>query len=78
MPKVPRMAVGGLGPSLFMRDFAMGHIARDVASQFSNLVSYRSNAFFRVMRLIHFKTQLTFVLHFGSLDSCHSFLSLFL
>jgi hypothetical protein len=44
------MAVGALVPSLFVRDFAMGHIAGGVAS----LVSHRSSAFFRVMRLIDF------------------------
>jgi hypothetical protein len=72
------MAVGALGPSLFIRDFAMGHIAWGVSSVLANRVSHRSSAFFRVSRLIDFETQLSVILHSGSLVSCHNFLSLFL
>jgi hypothetical protein len=36
------MAVGSLGPSLFVRDFAMGHIAGGVSSVFASFVSHRS------------------------------------
>jgi hypothetical protein len=45
---------------------------------FASFDSHRSSAFFRVMRLIAFETQSTFVLHPGSLVSCHNFLILFL
>jgi hypothetical protein len=53
-------------------------IAGGVSSVFASFVSHRSSAFFRVMRLIDFETQLTFFLHSGSLVSCHNFLILFL
>jgi hypothetical protein len=46
MPKEPRIEVGALSPSLFMRDFAMGHIPWGIASVFANVVSQRSSAFF--------------------------------
>jgi hypothetical protein len=72
------MAFGALGPSLFVRDFAMGHIAGGVNSVFASLVSHRSGAFFRVMRLIDFEIQLNVFLHPGSMVSCHNFLILFL
>jgi hypothetical protein len=72
------MAVGALGPSLLVRDFAMGHIARGVSSVFSSFVSHCLSAFFRVVRLIAFETPLTAFLHPGSLVSCHNFLILFL
>jgi hypothetical protein len=39
------MAVGALGPSLFAREFAMGHIAWGVTSVFAHFVSHRSSAF---------------------------------
>jgi hypothetical protein len=58
-----------------MRDFAIGHI-KGVTSVFAIFVPRRSNAFLRVNRLIDFATQLTAVLHVGSLVSCHNFLSL--
>jgi hypothetical protein len=74
-PKAPWMAVGALGPSMFIRDFAMGHIAWGVSSVLANRVSHRSSAFFRVSRLIDFETQLSAVLHSGSLVSCHNFLT---
>jgi hypothetical protein len=70
------MAVTALGPSLFVTDFAMGHIAGGVSSVFGSFVSHRSSSFFRVMRLTDFETQLTVVLHPGSLVSCHNFLIL--
>jgi hypothetical protein len=76
-PKRPWMAVGALGPSLFVRDFAIGYIAWGVYSVFASFVSHRSSAFFCIMRLIDFKTQLTAFLHLGSLVSCHNFLILF-
>jgi hypothetical protein len=40
------MAVGALGTSLFVRNFAMGHIAGGVGSVFAIFVSHRSSAFF--------------------------------
>jgi hypothetical protein len=49
-----------------------------VTSQLAIFVSHRSNAFFRVIRLICFVTQLIAVLHVGSLVSCHIFHSLWL
>jgi hypothetical protein len=73
-PEGPWIAIGALGPSLFRRDFAMGHIAWGVTSVLPVFVSHRSSAFFRVTRLIEFVTQLTAVLHAGSLVSCHNFL----
>jgi hypothetical protein len=50
----------------------MGHIAWGLTSVFANIVSHRSSAFFRVMRVIAFETQFTAVLHPGSLVSCHT------
>jgi hypothetical protein len=72
------MAVGVLDPSLFVRDFAMGHIAGGVSSVFASFVSHLSSAIFWVMRLIDFETQFAAFLHPGSLVSCHNFLILFL
>jgi hypothetical protein len=72
------MAVGALGLSQFVWDFAMGHIAGGVSSVFASFVSYCSSAFFWVMRLIDFETQLSAFLHPESLVSCHNFLILFL
>jgi hypothetical protein len=48
------------------RDFAMGQIAWGVTSVLLIFVSHRSSAFFRVIRLIAFETQLTALLHAGS------------
>jgi hypothetical protein len=45
---------------------------------FASFVSHRSSAFFRIMRLIDFETQLTAFLYPGSLVSCQNFLILFL
>jgi hypothetical protein len=42
----PWIAVGALGPSLYRRDFAMGHIAWGVTSQLPIFVSHHSSAFF--------------------------------
>jgi hypothetical protein len=72
-PKGPQEAVGALGPTLFRRDFAVGSILWGVTSQLPIFVSHRSRAFFRVIRPICFVTQLTAVLHAGSLVSCHIF-----
>jgi hypothetical protein len=47
-----------------------------VTSELLIFVSRRSSAFLRVIHLIDFVTQLTAVLHAGSLVSCHNFLSL--
>jgi hypothetical protein len=47
-----------------------------VTSELPVLFSHRSSAFLRVIRLIDFVTQLTAVLHAGSLASTHNFLSL--
>jgi hypothetical protein len=72
------MAVGALGPSLFVTDFTMGHIAGGVSSVFASFVFHRLSAFYCVMCLIESETQLTAFLHPGSLVSCHSFVILFL
>jgi hypothetical protein len=72
------MAVGAPGPSLIIRDFAAGHIACDVSSVFTNRVSHRPSAFFRVRNLTAIVAELTAVLHYGSLISCDIFLSVFL
>jgi hypothetical protein len=42
-PKKKWIAVGALGPSLLVRDFAIGHIAWGVSSVFSNSVSHCSS-----------------------------------
>jgi hypothetical protein len=42
-PKGPWIAVGALGPSLLVRDFAIGHIAWGVSSVFSSFVSHCSS-----------------------------------
>jgi hypothetical protein len=42
-PEGPRIAVGALGPSLFRRGIAMGHIAWGVISELPNFVSHRSS-----------------------------------
>jgi hypothetical protein len=76
--KRPWMAVGALSSSLFVRDFAMGHIAWGATSVFASFVSHRTSASFRGMRLIAFETQFTAVLHVGSLVSCHNFLIIFI
>jgi hypothetical protein len=47
--EAPWMAVGALGPSLFVTDFPMGHIACGFSSVFANRVSHHSSAFFRVV-----------------------------
>jgi hypothetical protein len=60
---------------VFRRNFAMGHILWGVTWQLHIFISNRSSAFFRVIRLICFVTQLTAVLHAGSLVSCHIFRS---
>jgi hypothetical protein len=78
IPKGPRIADGALGPSLFVRSFAMGHVACGVTSGLVIFYSHRSSALLRVMRLILFEIQLNAFLHNGSLVSCHSFLTLFL
>jgi hypothetical protein len=54
----------------------MGHIAWGVTSVLLILVSHRSSAFLRVIRLMVFVTRLTAALHPGSLVSCHNLLSL--
>jgi hypothetical protein len=71
-PEGPWIAVGVLGPSLFQRDLAMGQIAWGVTSVLPVFVSHRSSVFFGVTRLIEFVTQLTAVLHAGSLVSCRN------
>jgi hypothetical protein len=53
------MAVAALGPSLFVRDFAMGHLAGGGSLVSASFVSHHSSAFLRVVRLIDFETQLT-------------------
>jgi hypothetical protein len=72
------MAVGALGLSLLVRDFAMCHIARGVSSVFSSMFLTVQVSFFLIIRLIAFEIRLTAVLHPGFLVSCHSFLILFL
>jgi hypothetical protein len=54
----------------------MGHINWGVTSELIIFVSHRSSVFLQVIRLTDFVTQLTAVLHAGSLVSCHNFLSL--
>jgi hypothetical protein len=56
----------------------MGHILWGLNSELPIFVSHRWSAFFRVIRLISFVTQLSAVLHAGSLVSCHIFRSLYL
>jgi hypothetical protein len=75
-PEASWIPVDALGPSLLRRDYAMGHIAWDVTSVVLFLISHRSSAFLRVIRLIYLVTRLTAALHAGSLVSCHNFLSL--
>jgi hypothetical protein len=68
MPTGPWIAVGALGPSLFVRHFAMGHIAWGGSSAFVSVVSHLLSAFFFwVIRLIDLETLLTAVLHSGFL-----------
>jgi hypothetical protein len=76
VPKGPWKAVGAFGPTLFICDFAIGHRAWGVTSQFPIFVSHRSNAFLRVIRLMGLATQLTAVLYAGSRVSGHNFLNL--
>jgi hypothetical protein len=54
----------------------MGYIACGVTSALLIFVSHRTSASLRLIRLIAFETQLTTVLHAGSLVSCHNFRSL--
>jgi hypothetical protein len=75
-PEGPWIAVSALGRSVFRRDFAMCHIDWGVTSELPILISPRSSAFLKVNHLTDFVTQLTAVLHAGSLVSCHNFLSL--
>jgi hypothetical protein len=74
-PEGPWIAVCALGPSLFRRDFAMGHIAWGLTPELP-ISSHPSYAFLPVILLIDFVTQLTAVLHAGSLASCNNSLSL--
>jgi hypothetical protein len=76
IPKGPWIAAGAFGPSLFIRDFAIGYRAWGVTSQFSTFVSHCCSAFLRVIRLMVLETQLSAVLHYGSRVICHSFLNL--
>jgi hypothetical protein len=69
-------AVDVVGLSLLRRDFAMGQVAWCVTSELPIFVSHRLSVFLRVIHLVDFVTQLTAVLHAGSLVSCHNFLSL--
>jgi hypothetical protein len=69
-------AVGTLGPTLFVRDFAEGPYSPKYDLGASYFSPHRSSALLGVIRLIDFATQLTAVLHAGSLISCHNFLSL--
>jgi hypothetical protein len=54
----------------------MGHIDYGVTSALLIFVSHHSSAFLGVIRLIAFETQLTAVLHAGSLVSCYNIPSL--
>jgi hypothetical protein len=56
---------------LFISDFATGHKARVVTSQFFTLVSHRSS----IIRLMVLVTQLTVILHAGSQVTYDSFLN---
>jgi hypothetical protein len=77
-PKRPSIADGAFGPPLFERDFAIGHTARGVPLQFASFVSNLSSALFQTILLIFRTTQLTAILHAGSLVSCHNCLSFLL
>jgi hypothetical protein len=63
-------------PSLFISDFAIGHIAWGVTPQFPAFVSHCSNAFLRVIHLRLLATHLNAVLGTESRVSCHSSLNL--
>jgi hypothetical protein len=62
-----------LWPVPFISNFSTDHRAWSVTSQFPTFVSHGSIAFLWVIRLIDFMTQLTFILHAGSLVSCNFF-----
>jgi len=66
--KGPWIAIGAFGPS----HFATGQIGWGVTSHFPIFVSHRSSTFLRVSLLTVLVTQLTSVLHTGSLVSCHN------
>jgi hypothetical protein len=53
-PKRPWIALGVFGPSLFMRDFIVGHMAWDVTSHFPILFSHHSSAILLVIFLMFF------------------------
>jgi hypothetical protein len=54
----------------------MGQITWSVTSVLPIFISHHSSNFLWVIRLTDFVTQLTAVLHAGSLVACHNFLSL--
>jgi hypothetical protein len=72
IPKDPSAVVGAFGPSIFISNFAIGHTAWGVTSQFPAFVFHRSNAFLRVISLMFFATELCAVLYAGSWVTCHS------
>jgi hypothetical protein len=76
IPEGPRIAVGAFGQFIFIRDFAIGHRAWGVASQFPNFVPHRFHAFLQIIRLMVLATKLTAVLHAGSWVACCRFLNL--
>jgi hypothetical protein len=78
IPKGPWTVVCAFGPFLFISDYATGHRAWGVISQFPTSVSHHSSAFLRVLRLMVLTTQLSAVLHAGSWVTSHSFLNLHL
>jgi hypothetical protein len=53
-PKGPWSAVGFVTPSLFVRDFTIGHIAWGVISVFAIFVSHRLSVLLRFIRLMEF------------------------
>jgi hypothetical protein len=76
-PKAPWMAVGALGPSLFIRDFTMGHIAWGVSTVISSRASHHSSVFFRVRRLdprflatIFWASSCSLAIDLTQVDSC--------
>jgi hypothetical protein len=77
-PKGQWMAVGALGPTLFMRDFALDRTAWGVTSALAILVSHRWSTLLRVLRLIAFDILFTCLFTFWATVSCHRFLSPFL
>jgi hypothetical protein len=59
------------GRPLIVRDFAIGHVARGVASQYANFLFHLRSSLFRDFLVIILVAQFTAVLRDGTLVSCH-------